>query len=192
MPVMFTSPSELPPPPKRLTWRDRISAAEIPVWDCCHERTELRRRVNRAQAELYVDQCLTCGTQVRALRKAALSTSALAGARPFDDEIAKRWDASRRAMLGDRERAWESRKAENDRAWWAWYSAYLLTPKWRARRELVMQRARGICEGCGFMAATQVHHRTYDHVGDEFLFELVAICDACHGRLHAEAERTAA
>ena len=32
--------------------------------------------------------------------------------------------------------------------------------------------------------ATQVHHLTYQHVFAEFAFELVAVCDECHARLH--------
>ena len=70
------------------------------------------------------------------------------------------------------------------RVWWAEYDAYLASPEWAARRDLVLDRAGGICEGCRCARATQAHHRNYDHVGDEFLFELVAVCDACHRRLH--------
>jgi hypothetical protein len=31
-----------------------------------------------------------------------------------------------------------------------------------------------------------VHHLTYAHVFNEFLFELMAVCDECHDRLHRE------
>ena len=31
---------------------------------------------------------------------------------------------------------------------------------------------------------TQCHHLTYENVGEEFLFELVALCSDCHERLH--------
>jgi 5-methylcytosine-specific restriction endonuclease McrA len=34
--------------------------------------------------------------------------------------------------------------------------------------------------------ATQVHHTTYKHVGNEFLWELRAICDECHDRFHED------
>jgi len=36
----------------------------------------------------------------------------------------------------------------------------------------------------GSEPATEVHHLTYQHVGHEFLFELVAICRECHTRWH--------
>ncbi|WP_395750261.1 HNH endonuclease [Prosthecobacter sp.] len=72
------------------------------------------------------------------------------------------------------------RKAE----WRAVYHRYLASADWQSVRQRVLKRARGICEGCLEAAATQVHHQTYAHVGDELLFELVAICRPCHERLH--------
>lgn len=64
------------------------------------------------------------------------------------------------------------------------YADYLRSREWAERREKVMQRARGLCEGCRVRPATEVHHLTYEHVTREFLFELVAICGDCHARLH--------
>ena len=43
---------------------------------------------------------------------------------------------------------------------------------------------QGVCEACGEVRATEVHHLTYKHIGSEFLWELVAICRACHERYH--------
>ncbi|MCK1357156.1 MULTISPECIES: hypothetical protein [unclassified Bradyrhizobium] len=34
--------------------------------------------------------------------------------------------------------------------------------------------------------ATQVHHLTYKHIFREFVFELIAVCDECHSRLHSD------
>jgi hypothetical protein len=53
----------------------------------------------------------------------------------------------------------------------------------------VLARAHGLCEGCGERTATQVHHLSYKRVFDEMLFDLVAVCDACHDKLHAEEYR---
>lgn len=68
--------------------------------------------------------------------------------------------------------------------WWEAYRQYLTTPIWREKRRRVIQRAGGICEGCGSARATQVHHLTYKRVGREMLFDLVAICEDCHHSLH--------
>ena len=70
------------------------------------------------------------------------------------------------------------------REWRLAYNAYLVSPEWDAKRKLVLARAHGKCEGCGYVAATTVHHLTYANCFDEFLFELVGLCDRCHSRAH--------
>ena len=67
------------------------------------------------------------------------------------------------------------------------YRAYLHTDHWSEVRRKVMRRAHGWCEGCGVNRATEVHHLTYAHVGNELLFELVAVCREFHERLRSEA-----
>jgi 5-methylcytosine-specific restriction endonuclease McrA len=86
----------------------------------------------------------------------------------------------------ERQRKYDAERAARDREWWRWYSAYLQSPEWARRRAAVLKRARGICESDGFRRATQVHHITYAHVGNEPLFELRAVCDDCHERLTEE------
>lgn len=66
------------------------------------------------------------------------------------------------------------------------YRRYLKSPEWREKRARVLDRSGFMCEGCGTAAATQVHHLTYLHLGDEFLWELKAVCDECHGKCHPE------
>lgn len=68
--------------------------------------------------------------------------------------------------------------------WWEWYNDYLSSEEWKLRRSKVMTRCLGLCEGCLDNHASQVHHLTYEHVGEEFLFELVGLCASCHDRLH--------
>jgi 5-methylcytosine-specific restriction endonuclease McrA len=75
------------------------------------------------------------------------------------------------------------RQEENDQ-WWAWYSDYLQSPEWAARRHKVLTRANWLCEGCRENQAVHVHHTTYTHAGNELLFELVALCQGCHQIAH--------
>lgn len=84
-------------------------------------------------------------------------------------------------------REYEARKAAEDaareqqnREWWASYNAYLRTPEWGKRRKLVFKRAGNVCEGCHERPASQIHHTTYAHVGNEPLWELRAVCHECH------------
>lgn len=66
------------------------------------------------------------------------------------------------------------------------YAAYLRSPAWASLRRQILLRAGFVCEGCGAKPAEEVHHLNYDHIGGEFLWELVAVCQECHHRLHPE------
>jgi 5-methylcytosine-specific restriction endonuclease McrA len=86
-----------------------------------------------------------------------------------------------------REEYWKRLDVEKRRQaeqWHADYEAYLQTQEWADRREKVFKRANGVCEGCRGASAEQVHHLTYEHCGNEFLWELVAICRRCHLSVH--------
>lgn len=71
-----------------------------------------------------------------------------------------------------------------DQAWGDLYRDYLKSQEWAIKRAKVMRRANYRCEGCGDKPAAEVHHLTYEHVTQEFLFELVALCGDCHERIH--------
>lgn len=62
---------------------------------------------------------------------------------------------------------------------------YYVSEEWFAKRQLVFKRSAGMCEGCGIAKADQVHHMSYEHFGNEFLWELEAVCVPCHERYHA-------
>ncbi|MCA6123532.1 hypothetical protein J6500_16750 [Bradyrhizobium sp. WSM 1704] len=66
------------------------------------------------------------------------------------------------------------------------YDLYLAGPVWAAKRAKVLDRAGGMCEGCRERSTTQVHHITYLHIYKEFLFQLIAVCNECHERLHKD------
>lgn len=99
--------------------------------------------------------------------------------------------AHRRVLDEQYKREQEQRdreRAEQSKEWWARYDAYMRSPQWREKRDAVMRRAGGFCEGCGKERATQVHHLTYAHLCAEFLWELRAVCTPCHERIHQEME----
>jgi 5-methylcytosine-specific restriction endonuclease McrA len=47
-----------------------------------------------------------------------------------------------------------------------------------------LERDGHVCQACLSRKATQAHHLSYEFVGHEPLFELVAVCDKCHDHLH--------
>jgi 5-methylcytosine-specific restriction endonuclease McrA len=70
--------------------------------------------------------------------------------------------------------------------WWARYYAHLASEKWKALRAKVIEREGGLCQGCRAARAVHVHHLTYRHLGDEPLYDLAAVCKACHAREHPD------
>lgn len=95
------------------------------------------------------------------------------------------------ARMAERQRlmseAWdrlEKRYEQKDDEWWRRYTAYLESAEWHTKRRLVFKRCSGMCEGCGMRPAAEVHHLTYEHVFNEFLWELTAVCVPCHERAH--------
>lgn len=74
------------------------------------------------------------------------------------------------------------------------YAEYLASAKWRKVRQLALERAGQKCQICGSKNSLDVHHNTYDHLGneDEHLEDLVVLCADHHHLYHdalAEVER---
>jgi 5-methylcytosine-specific restriction endonuclease McrA len=168
-----------------MSWESDMSDnREVPslYQRCDHPRSQLRRQVRCNGFIRYVTQCLECGDSVKAVARAQLVD--VSRIPDFDKgiKVAYRERVSREC---EERRAQQDRvREEESRRWWAWYNEYLRSPEWRHRRALVMDRADGLCEGCRINRANHAHHTTYDHAGEEFLWELVAICKPCHDRVH--------
>lgn len=64
------------------------------------------------------------------------------------------------------------------------YREYLKSDQWLHRRDLVLERDQYKCQACLCNKATQVHHLTYNHVYEEFMYELTSVCESCHRRIH--------
>ncbi len=65
------------------------------------------------------------------------------------------------------------------------YEEYLSSVEWRDRRSILLDRFSHKCQICGSSAKLQIHHRTYERVGNERIEDLTVLCDACHGLYHA-------
>lgn len=65
--------------------------------------------------------------------------------------------------------------------------AYYASPHWQNLRAMVRARDRNACRTCwlkGTEAVLDVHHRTYERVGCEWLDDLVLLCQDCHKAVH--------
>lgn len=177
--------------------KEKATEAHLAQYKCECETVELRRRVVDNGGVQYVEQCLRCGS---ATSNPIAKTKALAlngGNEPpqFDDDLLSNWergysDGWAKISREYKENVERYEKARKNRTteWWESYKVYLNSPEWKAKREKVFLRAQEICEGCRDEKAVHVHHTSYEHVGNEFLFELVAVCTKCHDRIHASDE----
>lgn len=133
---------------------------------------ELRRRVLGNQSVQIVFQCLTCGRSgANPIARASVRNPDQLPA--WDDGLAEQYDNRKQQV-----------RAEDKAEWFREHDEYLNSDKWRQKRQKVIQRCRGVCEGCMDAPVQHVHHITYEHWKDELLFELLGLCEPCHERAH--------
>jgi len=61
------------------------------------------------------------------------------------------------------------------------YMVYIKSAKWAAKRELYFKTNGKYCRACAKIdGVIQLHHMTYDRLGNERLSDLVALCPSCH------------
>lgn len=65
------------------------------------------------------------------------------------------------------------------------YREYLASPHWHYTRRVALERAGHRCQACGTTHKLHVHHRSYQHLGDEHDDDLRVLCRTCHDRVHA-------
>jgi 5-methylcytosine-specific restriction endonuclease McrA len=150
--------------------------------ECEHETSKLTFKINSLGVKMYVNQCCSCGEKTSSwLEKKTVKN--IWDAVPFDNELLER---SRNRRQAEWRSDYEREKTERSSDWWRKYNEYLKTPKWKEKSRLVLKRDNFICRGCLQATAVHAHHLSYEHVGDEFLFELVAVCFDCHKKIHPD------
>jgi len=63
------------------------------------------------------------------------------------------------------------------------YRKYLRTSHWKEFRQQLLYE-RGVCEHCGTTERLDVHHMTYDRLGDEAPEDVSVLCRDCHNEEH--------
>jgi len=158
-------------------------------YKCAHEEREVRLRTLQNGNRIFVSQCLNCGT-MQAVAKTSLTfiQRQKAEGRPADETLRERYY---QALSEYRQSLVEAARSAQQEAWNDWYyGERLASEKWRALCRKVIRRDKGVCQCCLEAPATQVHHLTYARVGNEALFDLVAVCESCHRNiLHPDKQR---
>lgn len=64
------------------------------------------------------------------------------------------------------------------------YQAYLNSPDWRRKRNEKLRQVGWQCERCPSRRHLNVHHKTYERLGAEWMEDLEALCADCHETHH--------
>lgn len=132
------------------------------------------------------EQCKSCG---RLLAQSKAHHLAKPDTPNVDIAALKRWNDEREQHWQANAAAYQIQRATERAEWLEQHNEYLQTPEWAAKREAVLRRSGGICEGCRQAHAVHVHHISYDHWREELSWELAAVCLDCHERAHGKAIR---
>lgn len=65
------------------------------------------------------------------------------------------------------------------------YEQYLSTVHWQKVRKFAIEACGGRCSLCNRDGEIQVHHRTYENLGNERPSDVVGLCADCHKTFHA-------
>lgn len=154
---------------------------------------------------MYRLQCQGCGQSGSQISAKLLTDADKAEARDhlgWEDvrELPAHREADRRrAEHYENARAIREREREAEYLEWRErMQEYYASPYWRAFRRRIIERDGGTCQRCLDAPASDVHHlydlhgmAAYDHVGDECAYLCVAVCRACHERIHGRAPSSA-
>lgn len=153
---------------------------------CDHDlfNQELRRHVQSNGVTVYKFECQVCYRRGSAVKKDHKAFATLTSYPPHTNTELYDWHT--RNWERRREEAQAEFQQQSDQ-WRAEYAAYLESPEWFAKRDLVLKRDQNLCQAqCGGCTtrADHVHHLTYKHLFNEPLFDLVAVCRSCHNAVH--------
>lgn len=66
------------------------------------------------------------------------------------------------------------------------YIEYLQSNYWKVKRRLALGRSKFRCQLCNSDKKLNVHHRSYDDLGEEDIRDLITLCKECHEKFHKD------
>ncbi len=148
---------------------------------CTHEVTAIIQQNDTLGRPQYYRRCTVCGLNLSSAIAHAKVDAVSDLTAPDLDDLNKEYCRDRRMRL---QRLADAAAERCQSGSHESYDDYLRSDTWRRRRAKILQRAGGVCEGCLSNPAEEVHHLTYEHLFEEFAWELRAVCAPCHCRLH--------
>lgn len=169
---------------------DKLRDCGLAVMKCPNEkRVVFEKNIFKPEVygpKKYSYQCVSC---LRKGPSVKIPEGDQKSAVLYDEAKAKDREKKLAGLYEQMRTVFQQEKERDDQEFRFYYESYLQTDTWRLKRRAVMERAGGICEGCRVKRATQVHHLTYEMLGHEMLFQLVAVCDECHLDIHESRQR---
>lgn len=174
--------------------------------NCKHEETEFRRqRIGRDGSEKYYKtlQCIKCGRRLKNPGGGMwwkvddgedVKALPLYDADLENDTINAERELAKKNWRLEREKEAKIAQVEAEIKYQARHIAYESyiqgSSAWQDKRQDVLERCKGICEGCGKERATCVHHTNYDTLYNELLYSLKGLCSTCHKIAHRITEKS--
>lgn len=148
---------------------------------CEHESKAIRVKTDVLGRKLWQFQCLDCGAAASSfIKQKDVPVADMLKPVAWDTALE---DRGRETFTSAYAEQYRREKERQNEEWWQRYTAYLKTEAWRRKREAVLKRDNFVCRACLSRRSVQAHHLTYQHVGDEPLFDLVAVCMECHEKI---------
>ena len=72
------------------------------------------------------------------------------------------------------------------------YLEYMQSDQWRTKRKYAIHKAGYKCDICRSKLCLEVHHKTYENLGNEKDEELQVLCKRCHKDLHYQKNKARA
>ncbi len=151
--------------------------------NCDCTETRITEQTIQGGSTRYVKQCQKCGRSVgSAIKKSSINYQP----QQFNTELRDYHEDIRQTTFTIFEEQRAKQKEEKQAAFDKKYQEYMASDLWQVRRIRVLLRDDYKCQGCLEQPATDVHHITYDRLGDELLIDLVSLCRGCHDKIHKE------
>ncbi len=68
------------------------------------------------------------------------------------------------------------------------YQKYLQSTHWRKVKRDYAKQFKRVCYLCASEDNLELHHVTYERIGNERLTDVVYLCEICHGFIHGDGE----
>lgn len=77
-------------------------------------------------------------------------------------------------------------KPEEDKGTTVDYNEYMESDAWANKRFERLKKDNFQCQMCGSAKNLNVHHVTYERLGNEDMNDLVTLCNKCHSKVHSK------